>query len=273
MLPIGTPSATGPPIHELHYDDAPNVNEVPGQNTRRLLERQREIDSSAVAYPDDILIAFESGRGATVRDVDGNTFIDTFAGIGVLNVGHANPSVLEAVHEQADKFGLAETALDVIADGIAVVTETVRTAEYVSLEPPFTNDRDGRPMSLHRITTDEAPTQRQPVLAGVRAGDTVYVSGYGSVGPETDGKVDGGIQDQIRRVLDNVAAVVSEAGGEGLEAVVKVTVYLTYLDDYARVNEAYGAAFSGDPPARVCVEVSRLPDDVRVEMDAVAHLS
>ncbi|MFC6723795.1 aspartate aminotransferase family protein, partial [Halobium palmae] len=94
----------GPPIHELSYDDAPNVDAVPGPNSRRLLERQREIDSSAVAYPEDIPIAFEEGSGATVRDVDGNTFVDMFAGIGVLNVGHANPYVLEAVHEQADKM-------------------------------------------------------------------------------------------------------------------------------------------------------------------------
>jgi diaminobutyrate-2-oxoglutarate transaminase len=96
--------AAGPPIHELHYDDAPNVDDVPGPNSRELLARQREIDSSAVAYPEDIPVAFEEGRGATVRDADGNTFIDMFAGIGVLNVGHANPYVLDAVHEQADKL-------------------------------------------------------------------------------------------------------------------------------------------------------------------------
>jgi diaminobutyrate-2-oxoglutarate transaminase len=94
----------GPPIHELHFDDAPNVDTVPGPNSRELLDRQQEIDSSAVAYPEDIPIAFEDGQGATVRDADGNTFIDMFAGIGVLNVGHANPYVLEAVHEQTDKF-------------------------------------------------------------------------------------------------------------------------------------------------------------------------
>ncbi|MDJ1433704.1 aspartate aminotransferase family protein [Halostagnicola sp. A-GB9-2] len=94
----------GPPIEEIHFEDAPNVEDVPGPNTRRLLEKQREIDSSAVAYPNDIPIAFEDGKGATVRDVDGNTYIDMFAGIGVLNVGHSNPYVLEAVHEQADKF-------------------------------------------------------------------------------------------------------------------------------------------------------------------------
>ncbi|MEY7852040.1 aspartate aminotransferase family protein [Natrarchaeobius sp. A-rgal3] len=94
----------GPPIDELHYEDAPNVDDVPGPDTQALLEKQREIDSNAVAYPEDIPIAFEAGKGATVRDVDGNTYIDMFAGIGVLNVGHANPYVLEAVHEQADKL-------------------------------------------------------------------------------------------------------------------------------------------------------------------------
>ncbi|APX96737.1 aspartate aminotransferase family protein [Natronorubrum daqingense] len=94
----------GPPIDEIHFDDAPNVDSVPGPNTQALLEKQENIDSSAVAYPNDIPIAFEEGKGATVRDADGNTYIDLFAGIGVLNVGHSNPYVLEAVHEQADKF-------------------------------------------------------------------------------------------------------------------------------------------------------------------------
>ncbi len=80
------------------------MDAVPGPRSRELIERQQAIDSSAVAYPEDIPIAFEEGSGATVRDADGNTFIDMFAGIGVLNVGHANPYVLEAVHEQTDKF-------------------------------------------------------------------------------------------------------------------------------------------------------------------------
>ncbi|EMA53444.1 aspartate aminotransferase family protein [Halococcus salifodinae] len=93
-----------PPINDLHFDDAPSVGNVPGPESEKLLEKQRNIDSSAVAYPEDIPIAFEEGKGATVRDADGNTFIDMFGGIGVLNVGHANPYVLEAVHEQADKL-------------------------------------------------------------------------------------------------------------------------------------------------------------------------
>ncbi len=94
----------GPPIEEIHFDDAPDVDSVPGPKGRELLEKQERIDSSAVKYPGDIPIAFDSGKGATVRDVDGNTYIDMFAGIGVLNVGHSNPYVLEAVREQTDKL-------------------------------------------------------------------------------------------------------------------------------------------------------------------------
>jgi reactive intermediate/imine deaminase len=120
------------------------------------------------------------------------------------------------------------------------------------------------------IETDAAPRNDNPYSQGVRAGDTVYISGYGPVDPETGEVVDGDIQDQTAQVLENIAAVVDEAGGDGLADVVKVTVYLTDLADYERVNAAYGARFGENPPARVCVEVSRLPDDVRVELDAIA---
>ncbi|SIR64268.1 Rid family detoxifying hydrolase [Natronorubrum thiooxidans] len=122
------------------------------------------------------------------------------------------------------------------------------------------------------IETDGAPSTDNPYSQGVRAGDTLHVSGYGPVDPDTGEVVDGGIEAQTERVLENIAAVVSEAGGDSLADVVKVTVYLTDLEDYERVNEAYGAQFGDEPPARVCVEVSRLPEDVRVEMDATAYL-
>ena len=123
-----------------------------------------------------------------------------------------------------------------------------------------------------RIVADGAPRNDNPYSHGVRAGDTLYVSGFGPVDPETGEDVEGDIGARTDQVLDNVAAVVDEAGGDGFEDVVKATVYLADLDDYDRVNDAYGARFDGDPPARVCVEVSRLPGDVRVEMDAVAYL-
>jgi len=95
---------TIPTIDEIHFEDAPDVDNPPGPNSRALLERQEALDSSAVAYPKRIPVAFEEGRGATLRDVDGNTYIDLFAGIGVLNVGHSNPYVLDAVTEQARKL-------------------------------------------------------------------------------------------------------------------------------------------------------------------------
>ncbi|WP_126661881.1 Rid family detoxifying hydrolase [Haloterrigena salifodinae] len=122
------------------------------------------------------------------------------------------------------------------------------------------------------IETDGAPSNDNPYSQGVVAGDTCYVSGYGPVDPETGETVDGDIEVQTERVLANIESVVDEAGGNGLEDVVKVTVYLTDLEDYERVNEAYGAQFGDKPPARVCVEVSRLPEDVRVEMDATAYV-
>jgi len=93
-----------PPIDELHFDDAPAVDEVPGPQSRQLRERQRAAESSAVLYPTEMPIALREGRGATVEDADGNRYLDFFAGICVLNVGHANPYVTEAVTEQSEQL-------------------------------------------------------------------------------------------------------------------------------------------------------------------------
>jgi diaminobutyrate-2-oxoglutarate transaminase len=95
----------GPPIHDVHFADAPRIDtSIPGPESKRLLDRQREVDTSAVAYPRSVPIALDEGRGATIRDADGNVFLDFFAGIGVLNVGHSNPYVLEAVNAQTEKL-------------------------------------------------------------------------------------------------------------------------------------------------------------------------
>lgn len=93
--------AESPPIGELHLDEAPKITtSIPGPRSQELLDRQEAIDSSAVAYPKSVPVAFKKGRGATVEDADGNIFLDFFAGIGVLNVGHSNPYVLDGVQEQ-----------------------------------------------------------------------------------------------------------------------------------------------------------------------------
>ncbi len=94
---------TGPEIYDLHFGTEPDVDNPPGPSAQRLLERQRKVDSNAIAYPRRLPLAIDDARGATIRDVDGNVFLDFFAGIGVLNVGHANPYVLEAVHDQLDQ--------------------------------------------------------------------------------------------------------------------------------------------------------------------------
>jgi diaminobutyrate-2-oxoglutarate transaminase len=90
---------------DLHFDDAPAVaGPVPGPRSRELLEEQAELESRARSYPRSVPIALEEGRGATMRDVDGNTFVDFFGGAGTLNVGHSNPAVLAAAADQQQRL-------------------------------------------------------------------------------------------------------------------------------------------------------------------------
>jgi diaminobutyrate-2-oxoglutarate transaminase len=89
----------------MHFDPAPSLAvEVPGPRSREMLAEQDELESSARSYPRSVPVAIEEGRGATMRDADGNTFIDLFGGAGVLNVGHGNPAVLAAASAQQEKL-------------------------------------------------------------------------------------------------------------------------------------------------------------------------
>lgn len=89
----------------MHFEPAPSLSgELPGERTRAMLAEQDELESNARSYPRAVPLAIEEGRGATLRDVDGNTFIDLFAGAGVLNVGHGNPAVLAAASAQEQKL-------------------------------------------------------------------------------------------------------------------------------------------------------------------------
>ena len=92
-------------FEELSFAEAPKISgELPGLKSKKLLQLQREIEGSALSYPLGIPIVMEKGRGATVKDVDGNVFIDFFAGAGVIALGHCNPFVLEAVRNQQNKI-------------------------------------------------------------------------------------------------------------------------------------------------------------------------
>ncbi len=92
-------------FEQMHFDPAPSLaGEVPGPRSREMLAEQQELESSARSYPRSVPVAIEEGRGATMRDVDGNTFIDLFGGAGVLNTGHSLPAAMEAATAQQSKL-------------------------------------------------------------------------------------------------------------------------------------------------------------------------
>lgn len=121
------------------------------------------------------------------------------------------------------------------------------------------------------VQSDGAPKAIGPYSQAIEEDGWVFLSGQIPIDPATGQVVDGGIEVQTERVLMNLEAVLSAVGGS-LANVVKTTVYLKCLDDFARMNETYARFFRERPPARATVEVSRLPRDVRVEIDAVARL-
>ena len=121
------------------------------------------------------------------------------------------------------------------------------------------------------ISTPAAPAAIGPYSQAIRAGDFLFVSGQIPLDPATGAVVEGDVRAQARRVLENLRAIVTAAGGS-LGLVVKTTVFLADMNDFPALNEEYGKFFAAPAPARVTVQVSRLPRDVRVEIDAVVHL-
>ncbi len=120
-----------------------------------------------------------------------------------------------------------------------------------------------------RVQTDRAPQAIGPYSQAVKANGLVFASGQIPIDPATGQVIEGSIAEQTERVLNNIKAVL-EAAGSSLERVVKTTVFLADLKDFGEMNEAYGRFFAEVPPARSTVEVSRLPRDARVEIDAIA---
>ena len=124
-------------------------------------------------------------------------------------------------------------------------------------------------MNHEKISTEAAPAAIGPYSQAVRAGDLVFFSGQIPLKPDGN-MVTGGIEEQTRQVLDNMAALL-EASGLGFGDVVKTTIYLTDLDDFTSVNELYGRHFSGVAPARACVQVAALPKGAAIEIEWVAR--
>lgn len=118
------------------------------------------------------------------------------------------------------------------------------------------------------IQTNKAPAAIGPYSQAVEVGNLLFISGQIPLDPETGAMVSGGVDVQTRRVLDNLKAV-AEAAGKSLTEVVKCTVFLADMNDFASMNAVYAEYFTENFPARAAVEVARLPKDALVEIEAV----
>ncbi len=119
------------------------------------------------------------------------------------------------------------------------------------------------------ISTADGPQAIGPYSQAIRANGFVFVSGQVAFDPATKQIIDGDVAAQTDRVMKNLAAIL-KAAATGLEKVVKSTVFLKNMSDFAAMNEVYGKYFTAAPPARSTVEVARLPREVLVEIDVIA---
>ena len=129
-------------------------------------------------------------------------------------------------------------------------------------------------MAAKRVVRTErapAPFQNAPYSQAIAFGELVFVSGQLAVDPESGSLVEGGIEEQTERVLANLRAILEEAGSS-LQNLVKTTIYLADLGDFAAMNDVYGRHVAGEPPARATIEVSALPSGALIEIEAIAHL-
>jgi 2-iminobutanoate/2-iminopropanoate deaminase len=121
------------------------------------------------------------------------------------------------------------------------------------------------------ISAEAAPAAIGPYSQAIHAGELLFISGQLGIDPATKAIVDGGIEPQAKRALANIAAI-CEAAGASMSAVVKTTVLLQSMDDFAKLNAIYATFFGEIPPARATYQVGRLPLGALVEIEAIAYL-
>jgi len=119
------------------------------------------------------------------------------------------------------------------------------------------------------ISTENAPGAIGPYSQAIKANGMLFCSGQIPIDPATGEFVEGGVAEQTEQVFKNLSAVL-EAGGSGLEGVVKTTVFLADMNDFAAMNEVYGKYFDSNKPARATVQAARLPRDAKVEIECIA---
>ena len=127
-------------------------------------------------------------------------------------------------------------------------------------------------MTKEVIATKNAPAAIGPYVQAVKTNGLLFTSGQIAIDPATQQIDAGGIEVQARRVMDNLVAILKEAGLT-TDAVVKTTCFLKDINDFAVFNKIYGEYFTGSAPARSCVEIARLPKDVLVEVELIADAS
>jgi 2-iminobutanoate/2-iminopropanoate deaminase len=126
-------------------------------------------------------------------------------------------------------------------------------------------------MQKQRIQTDKSPAAIGPYSQAIRLGNLVFVSGMLPIVPETGELLMDDVTAMTDRIFTNLAALLAEAGSS-LDQVVKTTVFLADLNDFAVMNAAYAKHFGANPPARSTVQVAKLPRDARVEIEAIAYI-
>jgi 2-iminobutanoate/2-iminopropanoate deaminase len=126
-------------------------------------------------------------------------------------------------------------------------------------------------MQKQRIQTDKSPAAIGPYSQAIRLGNLVFVSGMLPIVPETGELLTEDVAAMTDRIFTNLAALLAEAGSS-LDQVVKTTVFLADLNDFAVMNAAYAKHFTANPPARSTVQVAKLPRDARVEIEAIAYI-
>jgi len=122
------------------------------------------------------------------------------------------------------------------------------------------------------VSSPSAPKAIGPYSQAIKAGNLLFVSGQVPIDPATGNLVDGDISAQTDRVFRNIGEIL-KAAGTSFDAVVRSTVYLQDMNDFAKMNEVYGRYFSSPAPARATVQVARLPKDARIEIDVIASLT
>ncbi len=127
-------------------------------------------------------------------------------------------------------------------------------------------------MQKEVISTDNSPAAIGPYSQAVRLDNLMFISGQIPLNPKSCEIVSGNIKDQTEQVLENLKNIL-DAGGSSLQKVLRTTIYLTDISDYTIVNETYAQYFENCPPARSTVQVSRLPRDVLIEIDAIAFIN